>query len=201
MISSMQHMRTDPNADQSLVGVSFDTPYRAQEFLVAAGGLAAAGSLKLKDAVTVTKDEQGNTTARETIDPTPGRAALSGAMWSGLFGLILGGPVGWVAGLAVGAGAGAVSAKVMDLGIPDEWVQWFREAVRPGTVTVVLLVEDLDRNALVQEVSRFSGAELVHATFDDLTISRLREALGEHPDAESANDAPATDAPATDANG
>jgi uncharacterized membrane protein len=182
MIGGMQAHRTSSDAEQSLVGVSFDTPHRAQEFLVAAGGLAAAGSLKLKDAVTVSKDEHGNTTARETIDPSPGRAALSGAMWSGLFGLILGGPVGWVAGLAVGAGAGAVSAKVIDLGIPDEWVQWFREAVRPGTVTVVLLVEDLDRNALVQEVSRFSGAELVHATFDELTISRLREALGEHPD-------------------
>jgi uncharacterized membrane protein len=131
-ISGMQDQRNDPTVDQSLVGVAFDTPFRAQEFLVAAGGLAAAGSLKLKDAVTVVKDEHGNTTAHETIDPTPGRSALSGAMWSGLFGLILGGPVGWIAGMAVGAGAGAVSAKVVDLGIPDEWVQWFREAVRPA---------------------------------------------------------------------
>lgn len=175
----MHDQRNDPTVDQSLVGVSFDTPFRAQEFLVAVTGLAAAKRLKLKDAVTVVKDEAGNTTAHETIDPTPGRSALSGAMWSGLFGLILGGPVGWIAGMAVGAGAGAVSAKVMDLGIPDEWVSWFREAVRPGTVTVVLLVEDLDRNALVEEASRFSGAELVHATFDDSTIARLREALGE----------------------
>jgi hypothetical protein len=47
-------------------------------------------------------------------------------------------------------------------------------------VTVVLLIDDLDRNALVAEVSRFQGAELVHATFDDATIARLRDALGEH---------------------
>jgi uncharacterized membrane protein len=98
-------------------------------------------------------------------------------MWAGLFGLVLGGPVGWVTGLAVGAGAGAVSAKAIDLGVPDEWVQWFREAVRPGTVTVALLVEHLDRNALVQEASRFVGAELVYANVDDVTITRLREAF------------------------
>ncbi|MCB1002229.1 MAG: DUF1269 domain-containing protein [Ilumatobacteraceae bacterium] len=164
---------------QELVGVAFETPFRAQEFLVAVGGLAAAGRLKLRDAVTVLKDADGKTTARETIDPTPGRSALSGAMWAGLFGLILGGPVGWVAGLAVGAGAGAASAKVVDLGIPDEWVAWFREAVGPGTVTVVLLLEDLDRDALVAEVARFAGAELVHTTLDEATIGRLRRALGD----------------------
>ena len=107
------HEHPADTTDQSLVGVSFDTTFRAQEFLVAAAGLAADGRLKLKDAVTVTKDEQGNTNAHETIDPSPGRAALSGAMWSGLLGLVLGGPVGWIAGLAVGAGAGAVSAKVL----------------------------------------------------------------------------------------
>jgi uncharacterized membrane protein len=91
--------------------------------------------------------------------------------------LILGGPVGWVAGLAVGAGTGAITAKVVDLGISDEWVKWFREAVRPGTVTVVLLVENLDHNALVQEAARFTGAELVYANLDDQMIERVKTAL------------------------
>ena len=65
---------------------------------------------------------------------------MSGALWTGLFGLLLGGPVGWIAGAAIGAGAGAVTAKVVDLGISDEWVAWFREAVQPGTATVVRTV-------------------------------------------------------------
>src|SRR5690349_15716457 len=99
---------------QTLVGVSFDTGFRAQELLVAAPGLAAAGKLKLNDAAIVAKDGEGHTVVRETVDPTPGRSAMSGAMWAGLFGLILGGPVGWVAGLAVGAGTGAVAAKLVD---------------------------------------------------------------------------------------
>jgi uncharacterized membrane protein len=98
-------------------------------------------------------------------------------MWAGLFGLILGGPVGWVAGLAVGAGTGAVAAKVIDLGISDEWVAWFRETVAPGTVTVALLVEDLNRDALVKEAARFTGAELVYANLDDATIKRVEAAL------------------------
>jgi uncharacterized membrane protein len=98
-------------------------------------------------------------------------------MWAGLFGLILGGPVGWVAGMAVGAGTGAAAAKVVDLGISDEWVGWFRETVAPGMVIVALLVEDLNRDALVKEAARFTGAELVYANLDEETIKRVEAAL------------------------
>ena len=168
---------TDEGIPQTLVGISFPDIFRAQEFMTAATGLAARGSLKLKDAVLVVKDADGKTHVKETIDPEPGRSALSGALWAGLFGLVLGGPVGWAAGLAVGAGAGVVTAKVVDLGISDEWVGWFREAVQPDTATVALLAEDLDRNALVAEASRFTGAELVYANLDEHTLERIKDAL------------------------
>ena len=167
---------------QTLVGISFEDQFRAQEFLTAASGLAAKGRLTLRDAVMVMKTDDGRTTAHETTDLQPGRTALSGAMWAGLFGLILGGPVGWVAGLAVGAGTGAVAAKVIDIGISDEWVAWFRDTVEPGTVTVALLVEELDRDALVKEAARFTGAELVYANLDDETIKRVEAALEQPPD-------------------
>jgi uncharacterized membrane protein len=157
---------------QTLVGISFADIFRAQEFLT-----AATGRLKLKDAVLVVKDADGKTHVKETVDPELGRTAMSGALWASLFGLVLGGPVGWAAGLAVGAGAGAVTAKVVDLGISDEWVSWFREAVQPDTATVALLIEDLDRNALVDEAARFTGAELVYANLDDATLDRIKTAL------------------------
>ena len=49
----------------------------------------------------------------------------------------------------------------------------------PGTATVALLVTDLDREALIAEVERVSGARLVYANLDDLTLERIRKALGE----------------------
>ncbi len=77
---------TDEGIPQTLVGISFPDIFRAQEFMTAATGLAAHGSLKLKDAVLVVKDADGKTHVKETIDPEPGRSALSGALWAGLFG-------------------------------------------------------------------------------------------------------------------
>lgn len=164
--------------DQTLIGISFGDPFRAQEFLTAANRLNANESIEMKDAVVVVKDDDGRVNVRETIDPQPGRTALSGGMWAGLFGLILGGPVGWIAGAAVGAGAGVVTARVVDLGIPDDWVEWFRKAVQPGTATVALLVGDFDRDTLVAEVARFSGAQLIYANVDAALHDRLAGALG-----------------------
>ena len=73
------HRSDEENAPQTLVGISFENTFRAQEFLIAASSLAAAGQLILKDAVTVVKDASGKTVVHETIDPQAGRTALSGA--------------------------------------------------------------------------------------------------------------------------
>jgi uncharacterized membrane protein len=165
--------------DQILVGISFGDQFRAQEFLTAVARLAAQDHLRLLDAVFVSKDESGRTVVRETVDPQPGRTALSGAVWAGLFGLLLGGPVGWVVGTGVGAGTGAVAAKVIDHGVSDEWVAWFRDAVEAGTTTLAILAEDLHPDPLVRELRRFEGAKLVYANLDPQWLDRMRDALGQ----------------------
>jgi uncharacterized membrane protein len=165
--------------NQFLLGISFSDAYRAQEFLTAMTRLQSLGHVRLRDAVLLAKDDDGDVRVRETLDPQPGRSALSGAVWSGLLGLLVGGPVGWLAGMAVGGGVGAVTAKVVDLGVPDEWVEWFRVAVREGTTTVVVLAEDVDLGRLQEEVRRFAGAELVHSTLPNYVIEELATALEE----------------------
>ena len=168
---------TETESPQYLVGISFGDALRAQEFLTAVTRLQVNGHLRLVDAVIVMKHDDGRTVVRETTDPSPGPAALSGALWAGLFGLILGGPVGWIVGAGVGGVAGAVTAKLVDHGVPDEWVDWFKQAVQPGTTTLALLVENLDRDALVAELERFGGAHLVYANLDPFWIDRIRTAL------------------------
>jgi len=80
-----------------------------------------------------------------------------------------------------GTASGVVTAKVMDLGIPDDWVAWFREAAQPGTTILALLVSDLNREALLDELKRFEGAHLVYANLDAGTLDRIHGALGEPP--------------------
>jgi uncharacterized membrane protein len=166
-----------PGNDEALFGISFADTFRAEEFLLALHGMASRGEMKLNDAVVVYKSDDGSVRARETRDLQPGGTAASGAMWTGLIGLLIAGPIGFVAGLGIGAGAGAITAKVVDIGIPDEWVDWFKQAVRPHTSTVVALASDVHLTKLYQEVQRFAGAELVHTTLRPGASSDLAAAL------------------------
>ena len=176
-VAVTSHQSSDDHGTEVLFGISFDGVTRAQEFLLAMTRTSAAGHLGMKDAVVVVKDDDGRVHVRETIDPQPGRSAASGAMLAGFVGLLLGGPVGWLAGLGIGAGAGAITAKVVDLGIPDAWVDWFKDAVRPGTATVVVLADHVELPVLEAEVKRFAGAELVHTTLPLDGLARLQAAL------------------------
>ncbi len=170
---------TESATPQTLVGVSFDDVFRAREFMTVASRLKSKNELVLHDVVLIVKDAEGKTVVTETVDPQAKSSALSGAVWAGLFGLLLGGPVGWVAGAAVGAGAGIAAAKVIDLGVSDDWVEWFRAAVGPETATVVLLVSDLRIEALIDEAKRFPGSHLVYANVDEGLLGRLVEAFGD----------------------
>ncbi len=172
----------------TLFGLSFESASRAQQFMLAIIGLAHDHKLHLIDAVMVVKDIDNHVRVRETIDPQIARSALSGAVWSGLLGLIVGGPIGWIAGLGIGAGAGAVSAKVIDLGIPDEWVAWFKEVVRPDTSTVLVLASHIDQRALAAEVDRFPGVRLVHSTIGADAFSQLRSAFNDRASTSTGDD-------------
>ena len=135
---------------QILVAISFPDQFRASEFLTASARLAHDGHLRVRDAVFIAKDAEGKTHVKETTDPQAGPTALTTGMWAGLFGLLLGGPVGLLIGGGIGAAGGAAAAKVVDLGIPDEWVHWLREAVAPGTTTLALLVTHVDVEAVAR---------------------------------------------------
>ncbi|HEY0517996.1 MAG TPA: DUF1269 domain-containing protein [Ilumatobacteraceae bacterium] len=162
---------------EALFGISFADAFRAEEFLLALRRLAARGDLVLSDAVVVYKADDGSAKVRETTDLQPSGTALRGAMWTGLLGLLVAGPLGWIAGLGIGAGAGAITAKVVDIGIPDEWVAWFKDAVHPHTSTVVALASEVNLTALFQEAQRFAGAELVHTTLRPGASADLAAAL------------------------
>jgi len=170
-----------------LVGVSFGDTFRAREFMTALTGLSSRKEVHVEDAVLIVQDDKGETRVTETIDPQARDTAISGALWTGLLGLVLGGPVGWVAGTALGAGTGAMAAKLIDLGISDEWVAWFRAAVQPGNAIVAVLIGQHDPAALVAEAKRFPGAQLMYANLEAGLLEELAEHWGAplHPEPES----------------
>lgn len=167
-------MADDP---RKLIVLGFDSSLKAQEALLAATRLQTEGQILLHDAVFVVKDEEGRTQVTETVDTTPGEAALNGSFWGMLFGTLLAGPVGTVVGGAVSAGASALVAQLVDIGIPDATVKELREAVAPGTTALALLVSHIHEQTLLAELHRFAGAKLVRTDLPDQAVAAVKAAL------------------------
>lgn len=169
---------TQPQPTQ-LAAISFDDDLKASEFMTATIRLARDGQIELHDAVFVIKDADGRTHVRETKDLQPGTTAVGVGLWSGLFGLLLGGPVGMLVAGGIGAGAGAITAKIVDVGVTDDFVEQLRGMVQPGTTTVALLVGAFHRDAVLKELERFQGARYVAGNLPLDVIRSVREALGD----------------------
>lgn len=156
-----------------LVGMSFDKPTRADEVLLSIVHLSQEGEIALADAVVVVKDDGGRVHVRQTTDPGPVQGGLSGSIWGMFVGLLFGGPL--IGGL-VGAGAGALMTKLVDVGLDDGWVKQVGKWLDPGTSALLLLVTDGLSPTVVQELGRFEG-RVLYCTFPEAVRRELVRVL------------------------
>ncbi|WP_421121455.1 DUF1269 domain-containing protein [Aquihabitans daechungensis] len=160
-----------------IIGVSFDKVTRAEEVLLALVHLQQEGEIAMSDAVVVLKDDDGKVRIQQTIDPTPGRSALTGSIWGMLVGMLFGGPV-FLAAAAAGAGGGALMAKLIDLGLDDAWVKDVGHWLDPGTSALLILVAADVRPAVLAELGRYEG-DVLYCTFPDAVRQELERALSD----------------------
>jgi len=164
-----------PNEGDHIIGMSFSKTTRAEEVLLALVHLQQEGQIALSDAVVVWKDQNEKVHIQQTVDPTPGRTALTGSIWGMLAGMLFATPV-FLAAAAVGAGGGALLAKLIDLGLDDAWVKDVGRWLDPGTSALLLLVSDGVRPAVLDELRRYEG-DVLYCTFPDAVRVELEQAL------------------------
>lgn len=164
---------------QEILAIALDKPSRASELLLALANLAQEGKLRMHDAVIVAKDDAGKTRIVETVDVTPAKGALSGTWWGMLAGLLVGGPV-FVGAAIGGAAAGALYGKLVDRGLPDQWVKDMAAWIDSGTSALLLLVDaGLDPEVLAA-LKRFEGiGRVAGTTLPAGTKAEVEAALGQ----------------------
>ena len=92
--------------------------------------------LEMDDAVVVTRDLKGKIKLHQAVSLTATGAA-SGAFWGMLIGLLFFNPL---LGLAVGAGAGALSGKLTDLGVDNKMAKQLGDELTPGSSALIVLL-------------------------------------------------------------
>ena len=160
---------------RSLVVLGFDNQLAAQEMLTSLTRLSTEGTLLLQDAVFVTKADNGKVRVVQTTDPSAGQAAVGGAWWGLLFGVLLAVPV---LGMAIGAGSAALMARMIDTGISDKFVKELRDSIEPGKVYLAVLFSHANADKALDEMKRYSGlAQVITCNLSDEASARLNEAL------------------------
>lgn len=171
---------------RSLLVLAYDSGLQAREALAIARQLERAAKLRIHDAVFVTKDADGKTAVRETLDSSTADAALGSSVFGMLVGVLFGGPLGGLLGGAITAGTGALMARLIDVGIADEVVRELRHIIAPGDTALALQVSEVEPHAVLAELCRYADARIVQSTIPGDVDVAVQQMLGTHTAARAA---------------
>src|SRR5215831_5526538 len=137
----------------TLVVIEYDDMYKAEETRLLLRKLQKDYLIDLEDAVVAVKDAQGKVKLQQAVNLTA-MGAVSGGFWGSLIGLIFLNPL---LGLAVGAGAGAVSGALTDVGINDKFMKELASGLKPGSSALFVLVRNSTPDKVLDEVKGTGG--------------------------------------------
>jgi uncharacterized membrane protein len=109
--------------------------------------------IDMEDVVVVTKDDKGKVKLHQAMSLTA-MGAVSGGFWGMLIGLIFLNPL---IGVAVGAGAGAVSGALTDIGVEDKMMKELATSFKPGCSAVFVLVRKATGDKVLAGLKEFTG--------------------------------------------
>jgi uncharacterized membrane protein len=124
----------------------------AERLFDLAGDLAKQELLQLEDAAYAYRDDRGKVRIHQAISLT-GAGAASGALWGTLIGLLFLMPV---AGLAIGAGTGALAGKLADVGINDDTIKQIGGQLEQGRAAVFLLAKSATVDRVIEAIKPFN---------------------------------------------
>ena len=106
-----------------------------------------------------------------------GASAGAGAWWGGfwgfLFGLLFFIPF---AGLALGAGMGALFGHFGEKGIDKAFQQQVRDYLKPGTSALFLVIEQVTPDKAIAALQQYGGT-VIRTSLSDEDTKRLQEAI------------------------
>ena len=126
----------------------------------------------MEDVVVVTKNDKGKAKLHQAVNLTAA-GAMGGTFWGMLIGMIFLNPL---MGAAICDGAGALSGKLRDIGINDDFMKELGETFQPGTPALFVLVRKVTPDKVLAELKGFKGKVLKTSLTKDKE-EQLREVL------------------------
>lgn len=156
----------------NLVVLTFKDTVQAVEAYEALKRSQSSGLLKIDDAAVIVKQESGKVEIKNQMDT----GVKWGAIGGGTLGLLLASVFFPLAGLAVGAIAGALIGKTLDLGVDQKFVREVTEALEPGSSALFVIGKSDRPDAIVAVLRPFQGT-VYQTTLPTEAMEALEDAL------------------------
>jgi uncharacterized membrane protein len=144
----------------TLVAVVFEDPITAFDMRAALMRMQKEHLIELEDSVVVTRNEKGKTKLDQVTSLTSA-GAVGGGFWGLLLGLIFLNPL---LGAALGATAGALSAKFTDMGLSNQMMKDVAASFKPGTSALFVLFRRATADKVLAGLKDFAGKGKVFQT-------------------------------------
>ena len=137
----------------NLIAVTFDDTKTAFDLRAALAELQSEYLIEMEDIVVVTREENDKVKLHQPVNLTAAGAA-GGSFWGLLIGMVFLNPL---LGVAVGAGAGALSGKLTDIGINDDFMKELGKGLPEGGAAVFVLVRKATADKVLDRLQAFRG--------------------------------------------
>ena len=158
----------------TLVAIGYPDQGTAEQARGTVAGLEADLVIQAEQVAAISRDLEGKYHVHTTHG---GASAGGGAMWGGfwgmLFGLLFFIPF---AGLAIGAGMGALFGHFGEKGIDKAFQQQVRDYLKPGTSALFMVIDQVTPDKAVAALSQYGGT-VIRTSLSDEDTKRLEEAL------------------------
>jgi len=158
----------------TLVVIQYNEPYKAEEVRLALRKMQQDYLIDLEDAVVATKDAKGKVKLHQSTNLTAA-GAVSGGFWGMLIGMMFLNPL---LGFAVGAGAGAASGSLTDLGISNDFMKQLGASMTPNCSTLFVLVRSMTPDKVLAELEG-TGGKVLKTSLSEAEEAKLQAAISE----------------------
>lgn len=167
----------------TLIAIGYPDQGTAVQALETVQHLEADLIIQADQVAAISRDQEGklHTHSGHGAGATTGGAAIGG-FWGFLFGLLFFIPV---AGLAIGAGMGALFGHWGESGVDKEFQHQVRDYLKPGTSALFMVIEQMTEDKAVAALEQYGGTVIKTSLSDDET-RKLQEAL--QPESEAGAD-------------
>ena len=158
----------------TLVAIGYPDQGTAEQARSTVAELEADLVIQADQVAAISRDLEGKYHVHTTHGgASAGGGAVWGGFWGMLFGLLFFIPF---AGLAIGAGMGALFGHFGEKGIDKAFQQQVRDYVKPGTSALFMVIEHATPDKAIAALQQYGGT-VIKTSLSDEDTKKLQEAL------------------------